>query len=84
MDGAGFNPTHGSHWLLIGCFIGVSIWGLSLSWQWQRQAKLKRERARLARRLAMELNGVGLRNVDYSSREDLRALADRSIVAGDE
>lgn len=84
MDGVGFDPTYASHWLLIGCFMGISIWGLLLSWQWQRQTKLKRERAKLARRLAMELHGIGRRDVDYSSREELRALADRSIAASDE
>ncbi len=78
MDGVSFDPTRWTHWLLIGCFIGVSIWGLSLSWQWQRQAGLKRERAQLARRLAMELHGVS-----YLS-EERRTLADRSITAGDE
>lgn len=58
MDSAGFDPNSWYHWLLLGCFIGVSIWGLSLSWQWRTEAKVKRERAKVARRLAMELHGV--------------------------
>ncbi len=63
MDGAGFDPNRWSHWLLISCFIGTSIWGLQLSWQWGKEARSKararRERTRLARRLAVELHGVG-------------------------
>ena len=56
MDGASFDPAQWSHWLLIGGFIGVSVWGLSLSWQWRRSARLKRQQAKLARRLAIELH----------------------------
>lgn len=63
MDAAGFDPNLWNHWLLISCFIGISIWGLQLSWQWGKEARSKararRERTRLARRLAVELHGVG-------------------------
>ncbi len=58
MDSAGFDPTRWNHWLLIGCFISVSIWGLYLSWQWSAEARLKRKRAKLARRLAIALHSV--------------------------
>lgn len=57
MNGVSFDPARWDHWLLIGCFVGLSIWGLHLSWQWRRAARLKRQQARLARRLAMELHG---------------------------
>lgn len=63
MDGAGFDPNRWNHWLLIGCFVGMSIWGLQLSWQWGKEvrskARARRERTKLARRLAAELHGVG-------------------------
>lgn len=76
MNHAGFNPSHWSHWLLIGCFLGLSIWGLSLSWRWRQ---LKRERAKLVRRLAIERHGV-----NRSSQKKLRTLASRSAIARDE
>lgn len=57
MDSAGFNPTDWGHWLLIICFLGVSLVGLSLSWQWNKDVKAQRKRAQLVRRLARELHG---------------------------
>lgn len=57
MDSAGFDPTDWGHWLLIICFLGVSLVGLSLSWQWNKDVKAERKRAQLARRLARELHG---------------------------
>ncbi len=74
MDSAGFDPTRWHHWLLLGCFIGVSIWGVSLSWQWRRAARVRRERAKVARRLAMELHGVGQA---YSKERRWRSLSHR-------
>ena len=56
MDGASFDPTRWDHWLLLSCFIGVSAWGLRLSWQWHRAVGLKRQQVKVARRLAMELH----------------------------
>ncbi|NJM98672.1 MAG: hypothetical protein HC800_17285 [Phormidesmis sp. RL_2_1] len=56
MDSAGFDPTRWHHWLLIGCFVGVSIWGLYLSWQWRTKARLQRRQTKLARRLAIALH----------------------------
>ncbi|MGB3300775.1 MAG: hypothetical protein WBA76_21125 [Phormidesmis sp.] len=61
MSNASFDPTHWSHWLLVGCFFCVSIAGLRLLWQWRNEAKNKaiarQKRAKLARFLAMELHG---------------------------
>lgn len=75
MDSAGFDPTYWHHWLLIGCFIGVSIWGLSLSWQWRAKAQLKRKRAKLARRLAIALHDTR----DSSATTSTEFMASRSI-----
>ena len=58
MDSAGFDPTRWNHWLLIGCFVSLSTWGLYLSWQWRAEARLQRKKAKLARRLAIALHGV--------------------------
>ncbi len=38
MDSKGFDPTHWSNWLLVVCFIGLSIGGLYISWQWRKEA----------------------------------------------
>ena len=56
MDTAGFDSTRWDHGLLIGCFVGLSILGLSLSWRSHAAAKAKRKQAKLARRLAVELS----------------------------
>jgi hypothetical protein len=53
-----FDPTRWNHWLLIGCFVGLSGWGLYLWWQWGKAAKAKRKQTRLARRLAIALHGI--------------------------
>jgi hypothetical protein len=60
MGSAGFDATLWSHWLLIGCFVGLSGWSLYMSWQWDSAAKARQKQARLARRLAMELHGSHL------------------------
>lgn len=78
MDATGFNTAYWSHWLLIGCFVSVSAWGLLLSWQWRQEARMKDRQAKLARRLAVELHGV-----DYSSKVGFSPL-ERSIVSDDE
>jgi hypothetical protein len=58
MDSAGFDPTCWNHWLLIGCFLGLSTLGLYFSWQWRNAAAMQRRQAKLARRLALELNNM--------------------------
>lgn len=69
MNSTGFDPANGSHWLLIGCFLTVSTWGLVLSWRWGAKARAIRQRNRQwnkrmraerkqieeSRRLAMDL-----------------------------
>lgn len=67
MDNAGFSPTNWSHWLLVGGFVAVSVWGLVLSWRWgekvrarrkwNRRVRAERRRVELARRVAMDLEG---------------------------
>jgi hypothetical protein len=69
MNSAGFDPAHWSHWLLIGCFLGLSSWGLYLSWQWRNAAMTQRQQAKLARRLAREIN-ISLNNANRSRLEE--------------
>ena len=60
MDSAGFDSARWDHWLLIVCFVAIAATGLWSSWQWRQracQAKAKsRAKARLARRLAIEVH----------------------------
>ncbi len=58
MNSAGFDATCWNHWLLIGCFVGISSWGLYLWRQWSSAAQTKRKQARLARRLSLETQGI--------------------------
>ena len=68
MDNAGFSSTNWSHWLLIGSFVAVSAWGLTLSWhwgakararrKWNRRMRAERRRIELARRVAMDSEGM--------------------------
>ncbi len=44
MEKAGFDLASWSHWLLIICFVGVSVWGLMLSWQWGEKNRTRRQR----------------------------------------
>lgn len=55
MDGAGFEMARLDHWLLIVCFLGLSVNGLWLSWQWHKADRSQRKRTRRARRLAMDI-----------------------------
>ena len=79
MNDVGFDPTRWSYWLLIVCFIGVSTWGLYLSWQWaseiRSQADLKRKRAKLARRLMVEMHGMS-----YCSPKNKQVHKDMGIT----
>jgi len=75
MDSVGFDPTRWNHWLLIGCFMSVSMWGLYLSWQWRTEARLKRKQVRLARRLAIALHGAR----DASAVNSIKLAASRSV-----
>ena len=43
MEKAGFDAASWSHWLLIICFVGVSAWGLALSWQWGKTSRTRRK-----------------------------------------
>ena len=43
MEKAGFDAASWSHWLLIICFLGLSVWGLALSWQWGEKARTRRK-----------------------------------------
>lgn len=79
MDGAGFDPTRWSHWLLIICFSGVSAVGLALSWQWRREARVKRKRAKLAHRLMQELHGVS----SLSPKEIRFSVGEASRLSGE-
>lgn len=64
MEKVGFNLASWSHWLLVVCFVGVSAWGLMLSWQWGEKDRTRRQRNKrrraerkqieLSRRLAMD------------------------------
>ena len=68
MDSTSFDPANWSHWLLVGCFVGVSACGLMLSWRWGRTKRLRRKwdrrlrverrRTELARRLSMNVDRV--------------------------
>ena len=84
MDATGFDPTRLAHWLLISCFVGVSIWGLLLSWGWRQEAQMKRRRSKLARRLAMELHGVNRHGVSRSLRKGSPAPSKRMVIPSDE
>ncbi len=83
MDGAGFDPNRWNHWLLISCFVGMSILGLQLPWQWGKESrsklKARRERARLARRLSVELHGVGRSSLE-NRRSPLTSIYEKQAA----
>lgn len=56
MDSAGFDSARWDHWLLIACFVAIAIYGLRSTWQLNRALRQQRAKAKLARRLAMEIH----------------------------
>lgn len=57
MDSVGFDSACLTDWLLVGCFVCISVWGLWLSRRWKAEIRSRRMRSRLAGRLWIELHG---------------------------
>ena len=84
MDSAGFSSTHWNHWLLVVCFVAISSFGLWNSWQWSRdtqRAKVTtKAKAKLARRLAVEIHSAYVRPVHSHSAEQETRIEKNKIV----